>query len=94
MRNDSWWALNDSESLIDTIWIDGIIFKLYSADEEMMQAFQRQQIDIAWLEEGELSYSKRADIYINKYESSIMEFMVLSPVGNTNSPFSMEASGR
>ncbi|MGI6622150.1 MAG: ABC transporter substrate-binding protein [Acetivibrionales bacterium] len=92
VRNDSWWALNDSESLIDTIWIDGIIFKLYSADEEMMQAFQRQQIDIAWLEEGELeSYSKRADIYINKYESSIMEFMVLSPVGNTNSPFSMES---
>lgn len=92
VRNVSWWGLNEPDRLIKKIWIDGIIFKLYSDDEEMMQAFQRQQIDIAWLEDGELeSYSKRADIFLNKYESNLLEFMVLSPVGNTDSPFGLES---
>lgn len=91
VRNDSWWKLKDTESPIHTIWIDGIFFKLYSDDEEMLQAFQRQQIDIAWLEEGELeTYSKRADIYITQYESSILEFLVMSPAGKANSPMDME----
>lgn len=91
LRNDSWWVLNETEASVDKIWIDGINFKIYSDIEEMLQAFQRQQIDIAWLEEGELeSYSKRADIFFNTYESNILEFLVLSPVGNTGSPFSQE----
>jgi peptide/nickel transport system substrate-binding protein len=92
VSNDSWWKLKDTDSPIHTIWIDGIIFKLYSDDEEMLLAFQRQQIDIAWLEEGELeSYSQRADIYISQYESSIMEFLVLSAEGKANSPISQES---
>ncbi len=90
IRNDSWW--NKVEGSGKPIWIDGINFKIYSGSEEMLQAFQRQQIDIAWLEEGELeSYSKRADIFFNTYESNILEFLVLSPIGNTDSPFSQES---
>lgn len=92
VRNDSWWKFKDPENPVDSIWIDGIIFRLYSDDEEMLQAFQRHQIDIAWLEEGELeSYSKRADIFINKYESSMMEFLALSSSGSSNSPLGSES---
>jgi len=92
VRNDSWWKFSDPDNPVGNIWIDGIIFRLYSDDEEMLQAFQRHQVDIAWLEEGELeSYSKRADIFINQYESSMMEFLVLSPSGYSNSPMGNES---
>ena len=63
LRNDSWWFLEAEDGISHPIWLDGITFKLYSDKSQMMQAFQRQQIDIAWLEEGDLdSYSKRSDI--------------------------------
>lgn len=85
-RNDSWWLLNEEDGLKHPIWLDGISFKIYPNESDMMQAFQRQQIDIAWLEEGEIeSYSKRADIFFNKYVSNILELLVLSPKGETNS---------
>ena len=57
----------------------------------MIQAFQRQQIDIAWLEDGEIeSYSKRADIFFNKYVSNIMELLIMSPGTSNNSHLAKE----
>lgn len=91
VRNDAWWYLESDDGLSHPVWLDGITFKLYSDRSQMMQAFQRQQIDIAWLEEGDLeSYSKRADIFFNKYVSNILELLVLSPEGETGSPISQE----
>ena len=91
LRNDSWWFLEAEDGLSHPIWLDGITFKIYPDESQMMQAFQRQQIDIAWLEEGDLdSYSKRSDIFFNKYVSNILEFLVLSPVGTSSSPIKQE----
>jgi len=91
LRNDSWWFLEADDGLSHPIWLDGITFKIYPDESQMMQAFQRQQIDIAWLEEGDLdSYSKRSDIFFNKYVSNILEFLVLSPVGTSSSPIKQE----
>ena len=92
LRNDAWWFLEAEDGLSHPIWLDGITFKLYSDKSQMMQAFQRQKIDIAWLEEGDLeSYSKRSDIFFNKYVSNILEFLVLSPQGEPSSPLGQEA---
>ncbi|NLX64320.1 MAG: ABC transporter substrate-binding protein [Clostridiaceae bacterium] len=91
LRNDSWWFLEAEDGLSHPIWLDGITFKIYQDESQMMQAFQRQQIDIAWLEEGDLdSYSKRSDIFFNKYVSNNLEFLVLSPVGTSSSPIRQE----
>ncbi len=91
LRNESWWFLEAEDGISHPIWIDGITFKLYSDRSQMMQAFQRQQIDIAWLEEGDLdSYSKRADIFFNKYVSNILEFLVFSSEGTSSSPIEQE----
>lgn len=92
LRNDSWWFLEAEDGISHPIWLDGITFKLYSDKSQMMQAFQRQQIDIAWLEEGDLdSYSKRSDIFFNKYVSNILEFLVISPEGaEPSSPIEQE----
>ena len=91
LRNDDWWFLKAEDGISHPIWLDGITFKLYSDKSQMMQAFQRQQIDIAWLEEGDLeSYSKRSDIFFNNYVSNILEFLVLSPEGETDSPLGKE----
>jgi len=91
LRNDSWWFLEAEDGLSHPIWLDGITFKIYPDESQMMQAFQRQQIDIAWLEEGDLdSYSKRSDIFFSKYVSNILEFLVLSPVGTSSSPIRQE----
>lgn len=92
LRNDNWWFLQDEDGLSHPIWLDGITFKLYSDRSEMMQAFQRQQIDIAWLDDGDLgSYSKRADIFFNKYVSNTLEFLVISPEGTSGSPMKHES---
>lgn len=91
IRNDFWWVTKSEDSLLSQVWLDGITFNVYSNESDMMQAFQRQQIDIAWLEEGEIeSYSKRADIFFNRYVSNMLEFLVLSPVGEKNSPMERE----
>ncbi len=91
LRNENWWFLEAEDGISHPLWLDGITFKLYSDKTQMMQAFQRQQIDIAWLEEGDLeSYSKRSDIFFNKYVSNILEFLVLSPEGVIGSPFEQE----
>lgn len=91
LRNDAWWFLEAEDGLMHPIWLDGITFKLYSDKSQMMQAFQRQQIDIAWLEEGDLdSYSKRSDILFNRYVSNILEFLVFSPQGESSSPIGKE----
>lgn len=92
LRNDSWWFLEADEGLSHPIWLDGITFRLYSDKSQMMQAFQRQQIDIAWLQDGDLeSYSKRADIFFNKYVSNSLEFLVISPEGGSGSPIKQES---
>lgn len=91
IRNESWWFVDEEGGLNHPIWLDGITFKIYPNESDMMQAFQRQQIDIAWLEEGEInSYSKRADIFFNKYLSNILEFLILSPSGEKNSPLQQD----
>ncbi|MGI6084900.1 MAG: ABC transporter substrate-binding protein [Acetivibrionales bacterium] len=91
LRNDSWWFLEAEEGLSHPIWLDGITFRLYSDKSQMMQAFQRRQIDIAWLQDGDLdSYSKRADIFFNKYVSNSLEFLVVSPDGTAGSPVKQE----
>ncbi len=92
LRNEDWWFLEAEDGISHPIWLDRITFKLYSDKSQMMQAFQRQQIDIAWLEEGDLeSYSKRSDIFFNKYVSNILEFLVISPEGGTDSPLEQES---
>lgn len=91
IRNEFWWFLNEEDGLNHPIWLDGISFKIYPNQSDMIQAFQRQQIDIAWLEQGEIeSYSKRADIFFNKYVSNIIELLVMSSKGGGNSPLAKD----
>ncbi len=92
LRNDSWWYLKVPDGLSHPIWLDGITFKVFSNVSEMMQAFQKQDIDIAYLDESGLeSYEKRADIFLNRYESNALEFLAFSPVGREGSPIKQEA---
>ncbi|NMA67196.1 MAG: ABC transporter substrate-binding protein [Clostridiaceae bacterium] len=87
-RNDSWWV-TDTGIINHPIWIDNIIFKIYPNESDRMAAFQKKEIDIAWIEEGDMeAYSKRADIFYSEFENNLIEFMALSPTGTKNSPMS------
>lgn len=92
LRNDSWWRLQDDNGMDHPIWPDGIIFSLYSDESEMMQAFLKKEIDIAYLEEGRFEdYTNRSDIFCKTYESNHLEFLALSNKGRINSPVSQES---
>lgn len=95
LRNDSYWNVNRPEGIQHPIWLDGIRFKIYLNESDMMIAFQKKEIDIAYFEVGNLSaYSQRSDIFYNEFESNVIEFLVLSPQGKNqgalNSPISRE----
>lgn len=91
LRNDSWWYTKVPDGLNHPVWLDGINFRVYADETDLMQAFQKQEIDIAWLEPGDSdSYSKRSDIFYNQYESETLEFLVLSATGKVNSPVILE----
>ena len=91
LRNDSWWNLEADGGLSHPIWLEGIHFKIYSDESEMLEAFQKQEIDIAALEEGNIdSYANRSDIFVKQYESNILEFLALSNIGRTGSAISQE----
>ncbi|MCX7774383.1 MAG: ABC transporter substrate-binding protein [Clostridia bacterium] len=92
VRNDNWWFVSKADGLNHPVWLDGIHFRVYKDDSEMMVAFQKQEVDIAFLEDGDLqSYSKRADIFFSQYENNTLEFIALSSQGETGSPISQEA---
>lgn len=92
LRNDSWWYLEDPQGLSHPIWLDGISFMVYPDESYRMEAFQKQVIDIAYMEEGHMEgYAQRTDLYFKQYESNILEFLAISPVGTENSPVSQGA---
>lgn len=92
LRNDSWWNISIPGGLNHPIWLDGITFKVFNDQSYIMPAFQKKEIDIACIEEDEFnSYSKRSDIFLNKYESNILEFLILSPAGSSGSPIANES---
>ena len=68
------------------------IRKIYLNESDMMIAFQKKEIDIAYFEVGNLSaYSQRSDIFYNEFESNVIEFLVLPQgknQGALNSPIS------
>ncbi len=91
IRNDSWWYLEAPDGLSHPIWLDGITFKVFTDESQLMQAFQKQEIDLAYLDEGELeSYARREDIFLNRYESNSLEYLVFSAGGKESSPIKQE----
>ena len=88
-RYDSWWVTNNG-IVNHPVWIDNIVFKVYPNEFDLMSAFQKKEVDIAWVEEGDMkAYSKRADILYSEYENNIIEFAAFSPTGIKNSPMSI-----
>ena len=88
-RNDKWWYASAPDGLQHAVWMDGIDFKIYGNENEMMPAFQKQEIDIAFVAEGNLdSYSNRADILYNRYAGNRFEYILLSTVGAENARMS------
>lgn len=91
LRNPSWWNLTQG-GLSHPIWPDGINFRVYSDESQMMDAFQKQEIDIAYIEEGNMEgYSQRSDIYFEQYESGLLEFLAFSVIGKDHSPIQVES---
>jgi peptide/nickel transport system substrate-binding protein len=89
IKNETWWNLSNDNGLNHPLWIDSIIFKVYLSDSDMIEAFQKQEIDIAWVEEGSFKgYSQRSDLFLTKYESNLLEYLVLSPNPKSTSPMS------
>ncbi|NLM75992.1 MAG: ABC transporter substrate-binding protein [Clostridiaceae bacterium] len=87
-RNDSWWLV-DTGIIDHPVWIDNIVFKIYPNEFDMMSAFQKKEVDIAWIEDGDMkAYSRRTDILYNEFENNIIEFMAFSQKGTKNSPIS------
>lgn len=89
--NASWWRLNDLYGISHPIWPEGITFNVYSEESKMMEAFQKQEIDIAFMEQNNMdSYSQRSDLFYAKYESDKVEFLMFSSVGRNDSPMKQE----
>lgn len=89
IRNDSWWYRDIDEGLGHPVWMHGIDFRIYLNESDMMDAFQKHEIDIGYLEEGNLEiYERRSDIFLEYYESSILEFLVFSDKDGQSSPVS------
>ncbi len=81
-RFDGWWYAAD---LGHPVWMDGIDFKIYENEDVMIQAFNRNEIDVAVVYEGDLkSYSKRTDIQVNIFKGDRLEYILLSNVGAEN----------
>lgn len=88
-RNEFWWNQQVSGGLSHPIWLDAIAFKVYLDESEMMEAFQKQEIDVAFLVEGEIEgYAQRSDIFFSQYESNILEFLIFST--KKDSPIAQE----
>jgi len=90
-RNESYWYLDSDEGISHPLWIDKITFKIYANESDIMAAFQKKEVDIAYLDADTGVYSKRTDIYCNEYESDKFEILAVSPKGLKNSPVSDEA---
>ena len=89
IRNDSWWYRDIDEGLGHPVWMYGINFRIYLNESDMMDAFQKHEIDIGYLEEGNLEvYERRSDIFLEYYESNILEFLVFSDKDGQSSPIS------
>lgn len=88
-RFDKWWFTSTGGAVNDPVWLDEIRFVLYSDKSQWLDAFQRQLVDVAAVEEGDIEgYEKRTDIFIANYKSNWLEYLVLSPVGTVGSPVS------
>lgn len=84
-RNDVWWYATAEGDLDHPVWLNGINFIVFDNENKMMQAFQKQQIDVAFVSQGNLdNYSNRTDILINQYEGDRFEYILLSPIGVEN----------
>ena len=84
-RNENWWYAYAQDGLKHTAWMDGLDFKIYDNQNEMMPAFQKQEIDIAFVDEGNSnSYSNRKDILYNQYQGNTFECILLSTLGAEN----------
>lgn len=93
LRNDFYWNVNSSDGIQHPIWLDGIRFKIYTNESDMMIAFQKKEIDIAYFEVGNLkAYSKRSDIFYNEFESNMLEFLVLSAQGKKQGTYDSPVS--
>lgn len=91
VRNDSYWDLNSEGGISHPIWIDNITFKIYPNESDILAAFQKKEVDIAYLDTDIGIYRRRTDIYCDEYESDRFELLVLSGKGLKNSPVSNEA---
>jgi peptide/nickel transport system substrate-binding protein len=81
-RFDGWWY---ESHLGHPVWMDGIDFKIYENEDDMIQAFNKNEVDVAVVHEGDLeAYSKRTDIQVNRFMGDRLEYILLSNLGAEN----------
>ncbi len=76
-KNTEWWKKELSED--DLPYIPEIVVKVYESGKEMLGAFQRQEIDVAYADIGQFDkYNKRSDLVMKKYENNKFDFIVFN----------------
>jgi len=81
-RNDDWWFVSAPDGPGHPVWIDGIDFIVHDGDYEMMTAFQKNIIDLAFVSGSNMdSYSNRSDILYSQFVGNRFEFILLSDRG-------------